>query len=365
MPKKIYLLAGIFSVFILTGVSCIQLGGSAQGPVGVFRSDDGIETWKPKNILPTSQGIKSIAGVKSYRFFTDPSDKNALYLGSRGQGLYFTYNNGETWQATDALTGKFIYALTVDPKDKCNIYASDGRHVFKTTDCMRTWNLMFTEERPTQRFTSLAIDYGDSKTIYGALAGGDVYRSRDGGLSWRIINRFNFELRDLLADPQNPKRLYLASYRNGLFRSDDSGDTWQYLNAGFKDFSDSLSFNRMALNPAQKDSLFWVSKYGILRSNDAGATWTDLKLLTPPGSVNIYGFAMNPNNQKELYYTGSILNEKNQNVRSTLYKSVDGGVNWVTKKLPTNTIPVGILINSEKDNVVSMGFSISAADIVQ
>jgi hypothetical protein len=59
-----------------------------------------------------------------------------------------------------------------------------------------------------------------------------------------------------------------------------------------------------------------------------------------------------------MYYTGTILGEKNVHVRSTFYKSVDGGKNWVTKKLPTNTIPVGLLINSEKDSIVSMGFAV-------
>jgi photosystem II stability/assembly factor-like uncharacterized protein len=272
--------------------------------------------------------------------------------------MYYTYDNGDTWQNIPALAGKFIYGFAIDPKNKCVLYASDGPHVYKSIDCSRSWNLVYTEERTNQRFVSLAVDYGDNNFIYGAEVGGDVMLSSDAGRSWRSIKRFGFQLQHLAADPQKSKRLYAASYRDGLFRSDDGGVTWVDLNNGLNGFNESKTFYRLVLNPGQIDSLFWISKYGILRSDDAGATWSELKLLTPPGNVNIYAFAINPNNQKEMYYTGTILGEKNVHVRSTFYKSVDGGVNWVTKKLPTNTVPAVLLIHPDKVDTIFLGFTL-------
>ena len=357
MTKKISWLGAILGALVLTGVGCIQFSGGTKGLMGVFRSNDGAETWQQKGALPTAQGVKNLASAKVYKIYTDPSDANALYMGTRGQGLYYSYDNGETWQTSVAMAGKYIYGLTVDPRDKCVIYVSDGQHIFKTADCQRSWELLFTEERPTQRFVALASDFSDSKIIYGAQLGGDVFRSKDGGQSWRIIKRFNFELRHLAADSQNPRRLYAASLNQGLYRSDDGGENWTSISAGFANFNDSLTFYRLILNPAQKNSLFWVSKYGILRSDDAGATWREITLLTPPGSVNIYSFGINPKNQLEMYYTGTILGEKNENVRSTLYKTVDGGKSWVTKKLPTNTIPVDLLVHKENGKIIFLGFT--------
>lgn len=358
MSKKIHLLLGLLAALVLTGAGCIQFKSSAQGPMGVFRSGDAGETWQQKSVLLTAQGVKSLVGAKVYKIFTDPGDPKALYMGTRGQGLFYSYDNGDTWQASAVMAGKYIYGLSVDPRDKCTIYTSDGSHIYKTTDCQRTWNLLFTEERTTQRFVALAVDNGDSKTVYGAQLGGDIFRSKDGGVSWRIIKRFGFELRHLAVDPFNPRRLYAAAYNQGLYRSDDGGDNWASASNGFENFNDSLTFNRLVLNPTQKDSLFWISKYGILRSDNAGASWSDIKLLTPPGSVNIYGFALNPKNTSELYYTGTILGDNNKNVRSTLYKSVDGGVNWVTRKLPTNTIPVDLLTNRENGKILFLGFTV-------
>jgi photosystem II stability/assembly factor-like uncharacterized protein len=280
-----------------------------------------------------------------------------MYVGTRGQGLFYTYNNGDSWQTAPFMAGKFIYGLAVDPLDKCTIYVSDGTHIYKTVDCSRTWDVIFTEERPTQRLVSLAIEPSNPQNIYGAILGGDIIFSSDRGVSWAVIKRFGFDLQYLEADPFTPHRLYIAGYRDGLFRSDDGGITWQDLTPGLDIFNDSRTFYRLILHPTKENTLFWISKYGILFSRDAGATWAELKLLTPPGSVNIYAFAVNPANDRELYYTGSILGEKNVHIRSTFYKSVDGGKSWVTKKLPTNTIPVVIRIQPNNPSALFMGFT--------
>lgn len=347
----------VLSCLLLLGAGCVTKQ-TAAGPMGVFRSTDKGDKWEAVSAFPTPQGVKSITGIKVYRIFEDPSDPNAFYLGTRGQGLYYTYNNGDSWQAVDFMAGKFIYALAVDPKDKCTIYASDGAHIYKSADCSRSWEIVFTEERPTERLVALAIENANTRIIYGAELNGDIIVSRDEGHSWQAIKRFGFQLQDLVLDRQNPGRLFVAAYRSGLHRSNDGGANWTNLNEGLKKFNDSMNFYRILLNPAQKDSLFWACKYGVLRSDDGGVTWTDLKLLTPPGAVNIFGFAVNPKNQKEIYYTGTILGEKNVHVKSTFYKTSDGGVTWVTKKLPTTTIPVMIKVHPTNDAILLMGFTL-------
>lgn len=359
MKKKLRVIFLLIATMLLTGAGCIQFGNAVQGPMGMFRSDDKGESWKAITSYPTPQGVKSIAGLKVYRVFTDPSDPNALYVGTRGQGLFYTYNNGDSWQSVPQMDGKFIYGLAVDPSNKCIIYASDGPYIYKTVDCTRSWDLVYTEERPTQRVVSLAIESSNPKIIYGAILGGDILLSADSGNSWRMIKRFDFDLQYLEADPFVPKRIYVASYRNGLFRSDDGGNTWHDLSAGLDNFNDSRNFYRLVLHPAKKDNLFWISRYGILYSYDAGVTWSELHLLTPPGSVNIYAFALNPADDREMYYTGTILGEKSTHIRSTFYKSVGGGKSWVTKGLPTNTIPVALRIHPKQNNIIFMGFTVA------
>lgn len=363
MHNTLYRLAGVSTVILLLGAGCVQFGGGGAsqqlGPAGMYRSSDKGEAWAPIVALPTPQGVKSIAGVNVYRIFQDPSDPNALYLASRNQGLFYTYNNGTSWARVDVLSGKYIYALAVDPQNKCNVFVSDAAHIYKTDDCSRTWHLLYSEERPSQRPVSLAVDFANSNLIYAGLAGGDIIRSHDGGNSWQTIKRFGFAIQYLTADPLVAKRVYVAAYGQGLFRSDDTGNNWYDLNRNLNNYSDAFNFYRLVLHPTKRDVMFWVAKYGILKSDDGGASWTDLKLITPPGSVNIYAFAVNGQNDKEMYYVGTILDEKGVPVRSTFYKTVDGGVTWLTKKLPTNTIPVYLLVHPTDGNTLFLGFTSS------
>ena len=139
MKKTLILLVFFLTAAIFAGAGCINTSGSGNNAMGMYRSDDRGDSWKQIAALPTPKGVQSIAGVRVYRIFTDPSDPDALYLGTRGQGMYYTYNKGDSWQTADALNGRFIYSVAVDPKDKCTLYVTDGANIYKSTDCSRTW----------------------------------------------------------------------------------------------------------------------------------------------------------------------------------------------------------------------------------
>lgn len=351
------LLVSLLAGLVFMGAGCISFGAStAAGPMGVFRSVDSGETWAQANAFPTAKGVASLAGVKVYKLFTDPSDTNALYLASRGQGLYFTYNRGESWQKAEALGDRFIYSVAVDPKNKCILFVTDGVEVYRSLDCSRTWKRVYTEQRG-EKIAAVAIDYGSSNMVFAVLANGRLLRSTNSGDSWRTIKTFSAGIQTIAADPYMPNRLYAASSNSGLIRTDDGGETWKPLTAGLQNFADSLGFFRLIFHPTEKNTLYWISKYGILFSKDAGETWNAMQLLSPPGSVSIYSFAINPTNVKEMYYVGTIFGEKGAS-RSTFYKSTDGGVNWVTKKMPTSAVPVTLHINPKDTKMLFMGFTV-------
>lgn len=348
---------------LFMGAGCISFTSSTTaGPMGVFRSVNRGDSWLDSNLLLTAQGLRSLAGVSVYQVFNDPSDPNAMYLATRGQGLFYTYNDGDSWEmaAAPALQNKFIRSVAVDPKNKCVIYVSDGPHIYKTSDCSRSYQLVYTEGRSSEWFVSLAIDPANSRLIYGALLHGDILGSDDAGVSWHIVKQLNMTIEKLTADPFTPNRIYVAGLTAGLLRSDDAGLSWYSLNQGLSGFNDSFTFYRLVLNPNRRDSLFWVSKYGVLRSDDAGQSWHELKLITPPGTVNIYAFAVGQMNPKELYYTGTVFQTNafgdRGSSQSTFYRSVDGGANWVTKKLPSDAIPVALRLHPTNDTLF-VGFT--------
>lgn len=78
-----------------------------------------------------------------------------------------------------------------------------------------------------------------------------------------------------------------------------------------------------------------------------------LNLITPPGSVLIYAFAINPNNDAEMYYTAT----QAETNHSTFYKSIDSGQTWTTKKMPSGQIPAILRVHPDQNNLVYLGFT--------
>lgn len=344
---------GIVASFFLVGAGCISFSGAGANPLGVFRSADKGENWQSINVFPTKDGVKSINNVKVYRVFMDPSDSGALYLATRGQGLFYSYDRGDSWQFVPFFQNKFITGVAIDPTDKCNLYVTDAVNIYKSEDCSRTWRAVYSETG--RRVIGLSIDFGNRSNVYAATENGVILQSSNSGNSWRAIKNFNFTLRDITTDPQAAGRIYVASATNGLHRSDDGGRTWVNASENLQNFSEGLYFYRLVLDSGRRDSIYWVSKYGIFHSTNAGQSWSELKLVTSPGSVNIYNFAVNPKNPSEMYFTGTVFGNNVSN--SKLYKSTDGGNSWFNRKLPSNAIPISLLLHPDNTSILYIAFT--------
>ena len=163
---------------LLVGAGCLNLGTNPVTVLGVFRSADRGETWSAINAMPTAQGVKSLSGVSVYRLFTDPSDHNALYMGTRGQGLYYSYDRGDSWRSVPFMQGKFIYSLSVDSSNKCVIYVTDGNSVYKTIDCGRSWDTVYLSQSGS-RIAALAVDYFNRGVLFAGLEDGTLRQCRN------------------------------------------------------------------------------------------------------------------------------------------------------------------------------------------
>jgi photosystem II stability/assembly factor-like uncharacterized protein len=356
MIKKILISSFfIFSLFFTTG--CLQVGDTnknlTSGPAGVFLSIDKGENWLVRSSLPLVDGVKTLQEVSVFKFIEDPKDENALYWASREKGLFYSYDNALTWMKNKSeLSAGFIYDVAVSPEDKCIIFSTNGRQVFKTEDCSRTWEEVYREARLQDNITSIKFNPFNTNQIWMTETNGDLFVSSDLGKNWAVQERFKTYVSGVYFDEFNSGLMYVASKTKGLYRSKDTGQTWLSLADKLKTFSGSLDYRRFLVYPAKAETIYWVSKYGILTSRNAGEDWEAIKLVTPPGSVDIYGFAVNPKNSLEIYYTGTINN------KSTFYRSMDGGKNWDTRKLPTKQIPTAIRIHPVNTDWVYMGFTI-------
>ena len=359
MSKSISVISILFIALFFTGASCVSLGGSSEttsGSAGMFVSQDRGDTWQSIVSLPTPSGIKNIANVSVYRLVDDPNDPDTMYLTSPENGLFFTYDNGVTWQrSTDgSLASGYVYSVAVHPRNKCVLYATNGRQVYRSDDCSRHWTELYRESRLDIVINSLAFNYFSPYQIYLSESNGDIMESYDSGNSWNVVKRLNTRIYSIVTSPLQEGLVYVTTASAGLYRSDNGGVDWLQLADGLKKYSGAMDYRRFLLHAKNSNTIYWVSTYGILRSDDKGGTWNAYNLLTPPGSANIYAFAVNPQNDNEIFYTATI------GARSTLYKSMDGGKNWITKKLPSGQVPTVLRSHPKKNSVLFMGFFVPA-----
>lgn len=351
MKSKIFILTSFLAlVLLLSGCSIkIGSGGSKQGggnDGGVFRSLNKGNTWQQKVLIPTVSGRpSSIGAVNVLSLVMDPSDDKALYLGSVGEGLFYTYDGAESWRRADSLGRINVKDAAIDPASKCIIYVATDNKLYKSTDCNRTWAQTYYDNDPNVRINTIAIDQADSSNVFIGTSRGEIIKSGDRGVSWQTIHRFDDKMLKIIISPNDSALMFAATERKGIYVSTAAGANWASLKEELKDFKDSNNFKDMVFSQTTPGRIFLASKYGLLKSDDNGLTWKKIELITPEDKATINTVAVNPQNDQEIYYS----------TNTTFYRSFDGGQSWTTKKLPTTRAGWKLLINPKFPDVIYLG----------
>jgi photosystem II stability/assembly factor-like uncharacterized protein len=275
-----------------------------------------------------------------------------IYLGTNENELLFSKNAGDSWsQVKDkGLSFGRVQAVAVDPKDKCVVYVAMGYRLFKTQNCMRDWNLVYSDSRTTIAITSVVIDWYNPSVIYFGTSAGDVSRSDNAATSWRPVLRVDgSKINSIAMDPRDSHNLFVATDGGGIQKTTDGGATWTRIYDQLKDFDRARASRQVVVDPNLANRAYLVAKYGILRSDDGGATWTGLTLPTPPSSVDIKTFAVHPQDSKQLVYATD----------NAVVFSVDGGVTWNSKKLPTKRLISFLIYDGATPEGLFLGASVA------
>jgi photosystem II stability/assembly factor-like uncharacterized protein len=348
--KKYFLLFVLPALFLVAGCT-VNLGSTSTAKKaadgGVWKSVNAGKNWQQVVAMSAVGGkVLDIASVDVRRMILDPGDVNTIYLATENSGIIYTYNGGASWQQFADLNKGKIRAMAVDAKDKCNLFAVAENKLYKSVDCGRFWKNIYYHQDPTVVLNSVAVDYNNGALVYLATSEGEVLKSADGGQTWTTVERVkNGSFVDLVIDSRNSRMIYAATAKNGIFKTVDAGIHWQTLGEGLKAYTGSHEYKSLIIDSATPDSLILVSKYGMLRSRDAGQSWEIVELLPAPKATAISAVAVNPLNSLEIYYTTA----------TTLVKSVDGGLKWSSQKLPFSRLVNQIIIDPSQPQNVYLG----------
>ena len=346
IKNKINFLMAMMAVAILVSGCSISFKGSENSnDGGLYLSANQGDNWVQRVLIPTTSGQpQSFGGLSANCLVMDPSDANAIYFGSVDNGLIYTYSGTKEWFMAGNLAKATISAVAVDPSSKCIIYTSIENKIYKSTDCNRTWAQVYYDNDVNTRIDSIVVDHYDSANVYIGTSRGEIIKSSDRGAAWRTIGRLGSAVKKIIVSPADSRLIFAATAKEGIFRSSDSGENWEGLAEKLKGF-DSTGFKGLTLARADKGLVFLATNYGLLKSSDNGNTWEKIELITPEKGATINAIAVSPKNSKEIYYV----------TNTTFYRSLDGGANWTTKKLPTSRAGWNLLINPENTKIIYLG----------
>ncbi|MDE0028226.1 MAG: YCF48-related protein [Deltaproteobacteria bacterium] len=138
--------------------------------------------------------------------------------------------------------------------------------ILRTGDAGDTWRLLHRapeEERPL-----LDVWFRDKETGFAVGAYGYFLATRDGGATWtsRAISQDDFHLNEIV--PAGAERLLIAAEAGVVYRSDDGGGTWRELSSPY-----TGSWYGALVLDADRFMLLGLRGH-LFRSEDAGESWT-------------------------------------------------------------------------------------------
>ena len=252
-----------------------------------------------------------------------------------------------------ALMSGRIADIAIHPTDFSIWYVAVGSGgVWKTTNSGTTWQPIFDEEK-SYSTGCVVLDPSNPEIVWvgtGENVGGrhvafgdGVYRSDDGGTSWKNMGlKDSQHISEIIVDPTDSNTVYVASQGplwsaggdRGLFKTTDGGATWtNVLSDGeWTGVTDVVVDSRdpMVLYAATWQHHRTVAavvdggpETGIYRTSDGGANWTRLKKGLPKGNMGKIGLAISPQNPDVVYAVIELDNRK-----GGTWRSPDRGASW-------------------------------------
>lgn len=248
---------------------------------GVFRSNDAGTTWQPAGLVDS----KFITGL-----LVDPRNPDVVIAGvgsggnfgsmvfynnnpSAGRGVYRTADGGRTWTHTLFVSDLVsLVDLAVDPSTPDVIVASMSDGLYRSADNGQTWAPLAADGL-TVRGATIALAPGtNAQRVYaigGGRGGGGLFRSDDGGATFRLMtSRLSTAGGHLYVHPTNPDILYTMG--TSVYRSVDGGRTVEAIK-GAPGGDDPHS---MWIDPTNPNRMFMGADQGPAITLDAGKTWT-------------------------------------------------------------------------------------------
>jgi hypothetical protein len=310
------------------------------------------------------------AGWEVYHMKGSPADPDRLFASQTsswfGQIIQRSSDGGKTWEQPGTKPGAPTTTPDGMPMGESNKFVYDTSSGSGKPLTTHQWYDGTPHPWEFARVWHLEPSLHDPDTVYAGVEDAALFRTTNGGQTWQELPGLRGHpsaagwapgaggmcLHTVLLDPSHPDRIFTAISAAGAFRSDDAGATWRPVNKGLR--SDQIPnptaevghcVHRIAMHPSRPDVLFMQKHWDVMRSDDAGESWTEVSGNLPTD----FGFPIDVHaHEPDTIYVVPIKNDSEHFVpdgKLRVYRSRTGGNEWeaLTKGLPQRDCYVNIL----------------------
>ncbi|TAN29556.1 MAG: exo-alpha-sialidase [Actinomycetota bacterium] len=318
----------------MTGVRV--LAGTRKGAF-ILSSDEGRKQWNISG--------PHFAGWEIYHIKGSSVNPDRLYASQSsswfGQHMQRSDNGGVTW---NPVGNEFLYDGVA------------GTHQWYD-GTPRPWEF--------KRVWHLEPSDFDPEEVYAGVEDAALFKSTDGGSTWKELSGLRTSktgsswqpgaggmcLHTIVLDPKSNGQIFVAISAAGVFRSEDGGETWKPSNKGLVSeyIPDPTAevghcVHKIAMHKSRPEVLYMQKHWDVMRSDDSGENWYEISGDLPTD----FGFAIDVHaHEPETVYVVPIKSDSEHFVDGSLkvFRSRTGGNEWepLSKGLPQSNCYVNVL----------------------
>ncbi len=268
-----------------------------------------------------------------------PHDSKTVFINNYNGGVIKSTDGGRTWaNCSTGYTGADLRGIVQDSTNPDNVFVIGRSGPFRSHDGGYTWEGMAYEPANFPEWYTIAINPGNQQELLiSDEFDGHLVKSTDGGKNWRIVYRHTFAgdlghgFKTIAYAPSDPDIVYAGMRAElrvihgdfpprpsfGIYRSEDGGLSWKEANGGLEETGKNI--NAIAVHPDNHDIVYAATwQDGIYKTTDGGRNWFTVN--NGLYSLDVRSLTIDPSNP-EIIYAG--LGEG-----VGIFKSINGGELW-------------------------------------